>query len=136
MTRIATASDVASVVPLRLLTVVLADLTKRDVDSLFTTGVELLSQDLVNAADRRVAVDIRLPDAPSAPDVARHEAVVELVRGLVQGYVAESGRTIEPVNVVVSTESQAVDREATWRFLGDQDGGLARGATLDIRSQR
>src|SRR4051812_22773096 len=103
MTRIATVSDVPGPVPLRLLTIPLADLTEQDLDDLLTTGVALMSHDLVAAATHRVAVDIQVPDAPSPEDRGRHEALVDLARGLVQGYVAESGSTVEPVNVVVST---------------------------------
>jgi len=136
MTRIATVSDVPGPVPVRLLTIALAELTRQDLNDLLTTGVTLLSQDLVAAAPHRVAVDIQLPDQPSPEDRGRHESLVELARGLVQGYVAESGSTVEPVNVVVSTESQEADRSTTWRFLGHPDGGLARGATFDLRSNR
>lgn len=136
MSGLATISDVTAAAPLRLVTIVVADLTTRDLDDLLTTGVHQLAGDLVTAAGHRVAIDIRVPDTPSAEDSGRCEAIVELARGLVQGYVAESGSSIEPVNVVVSQESQAADRDTTWRFLGDVDGGLARGATLDLRSHR
>src|SRR4051794_30414510 len=100
MTRIATVSDVPGSVPVRLLTIALADLTKQDLNDLLTTGVALLSQDLVAAATHRVAVDIQLPDDSAPEDLGRHEALVDLARGLVQGYVAESGNSVEPVNVV------------------------------------
>jgi hypothetical protein len=136
MTAIATGTDLDGPVPLRLLTIVVGDLDADLVDDYLTSGVKLLSQDLVDTPDRRVAVDLRLPDAPQIADMGRYEAMVELARGLVQGYVAEAGSDIAPVNVVVSTEDQEADRETTWRFLSDPDGGLARGATLDLRSHR
>ena len=136
MTRMAHATDLPGPVPLRLLTITVASLAADEINEHLTSGVELLSQDLVRAADRRVAIDVRLPDAPQATDLGRFEAIVELTRGLVQGYVAESDSHVEPINVVVSTESQETDRETTWRFLSDPDGGLARGATMDLRSHR
>jgi hypothetical protein len=136
MSRIATRTELEGPAPLTLLTITVGDLTAAEIDDQLTSGVELLSQDMVLAKHCRVGIDVRLPDSPQPADLGRHEAFVEMARGLVQGYVAESGDRIEPINVVVSTESQERDRETTWRFLSDTDGGLARGATLDLRSLR
>ncbi len=136
MTAITTRTDLAAPSPLTLLTIMAGDLHAHLLEGYLTSGVRLLSLDLVEAGDRRVAVDLRLPDEPQHADASLHDAVVELVRGLVQGFVAEGGSDIGPVNVVISTEGQETDRMTTWRFLGDPDGGFARGATLDLRAHR
>lgn len=80
-----------------------------------------------------VVFDLRAALASSANPA--QESTIEALRGLVQGYVAESGPRIGAVNVAITTEDQDADREATWRFLLDPDGSLARGATFDLREE-
>jgi hypothetical protein len=119
------------------LTVLRVDATDIDgvagLTSWMEEGVAGLVEELVAAArsNRRVAIDVRTPATPGADGAA--EAIVQAARGLAQAYTLESGAAVPPVNVIVSTAAQESDRDATWRFLADTDGGGARGATIDLR---
>lgn len=99
-----------------------------------------LARDLAQVSwteQRRVCVDVRTPGPESsskahvAPTIA---ATVAAVRGLVQSYTLECGPAAPPVNLLLSTPDQVEDRAASWRYLDSEHGGLARGATFDLRS--
>lgn len=81
----------------------------------------------------RVAIDIRSNARASAS--SGQDAVVEALRGLVQGYVAESGADVGSVNLIVTSPDQELDRESTWQFLVHPEGSFARGATFDLREE-
>ncbi len=125
--------------PLGGLAVVIVDTTDAvsaaDRDAALEGGIVDLVATVVSrahGAQERVALDVRTGGAEA---VGAQAAIVDAVRGLVQGYTAESGSTTPPVNVVVSHPSQQEDRESTWRFLSDADGALPRGATFDLRTE-
>jgi hypothetical protein len=104
-------------------------------DELLTDGVVALVEQLAQAAagppERPVAVDVRIPAA--SPSALECEAFVEAARGLVQSLVLERGKSIGPVNVVISHPAQEQDRAATWAYLAAGTGSFSRGATYDLR---
>lgn len=96
-------------------------------------GVADLNRTIVEATESaglRVVVDLRA-GTDMVPGAA--ELLAEAVRGMIQAYTLESASTIQPVNLVLTTADQAADRMTTWDFLDDKDGGMARGATFDLR---
>lgn len=104
-------------------------------DELLTDGVVALVAQLARVAggppERPIAVDVRVPEA--SPPAVECEAFVEAARGLVQSLVLERGKSIGPVNVVVSHPAQEQDRAATWAYLAAGTGSFSRGATYDLR---
>ena len=84
-----------------------------------------------NNRQQRVAIDLRASRRPDA--TGAKEALIAAARALVQAYVKESGSSIPSVNLVISEADQDHDRQATWRYLSHPDGGMARGATFDLR---
>ncbi|WP_354568310.1 hypothetical protein [Glaciihabitans sp. UYNi722] len=87
----------------------------------------------LRSPNARVVIDVRARRASIA--TAEQDSILEALRGLIQGYVAESGGQIGPVNLVVTTADQTEDRDLTWTYLADPDGAFARGATFDLREE-
>lgn len=110
-----------------------------DRDELLVQGVEDVISNLVNTTKTArvgVAVDIRLPDISSrGVDSAGNEAFVEACHGLVHAYVAEERNAIVPVNLVVSSRAQDVDRSTTLDYLASPNGAFTRGSLIDLREE-
>jgi hypothetical protein len=71
-----------------------------------------------------------LEDPPS--DASHAAAATEALRSLVHASTLE--RPALSVNLVIG--GNAADRHRTLTFLGSQDGGFVRGATLDLGTAR
>jgi hypothetical protein len=93
---------------------------------------QLITQ--AHARSKRVAIDVRATSEPSP--IGAQEALLQAIRGLTQAYVREKGDQSPPINIVVSNPDQSRDREITWQYLAHRDGGMARGATFDLREER
>lgn len=88
--------------------------------------------DAISEKRASVAIDIR---AVRGADIAT-STTIDLLRGLAQSYTLEAGADAPALNLCVSAPDQDHDRAATWRYLDDVDGTMARGATFDIREER
>ena len=121
------------------LTVLTVDLESDDQGHDLDDVLSELAHGLAEASwkqQRRVCVDVRTP-SPSATSCAAApiiSATVAAVRGLVQSYTLECGPDAPPVNLLLTTSEQVEDRARSWRYLDSEHGGLARGATFDLRS--
>ena len=120
---------------LRVLTIDLSRLTNAELDTVLTQGLAEIARAITDATRNGLSVAIDLRSAGTGSR-GRQEAVIQAVRGLIQSYTLETRHPVLPVNVVLSETSQSSDRDATWRYLADADGAMARGATFDLRIYR
>lgn len=90
----------------------------------------------VARGDESVVVDFRVEAVPGGPEWPNALAFLAAVRGLVQSLTLELTAPAPAVNVVVSTDAEAGDRERTIAYLHSADGGFARGTTYDLRSEK
>lgn len=97
--------------------------------TLVFSAVRSLILEAADHAAPSVAIDIRATPSNDSGTAT----TIDLLRGLVQSYTLEAGSSAPAVNVCVSSPGQDRDRAATWRYLDDPDGTMARGATFDIR---
>lgn len=102
---------------------------------MLTQGLSEIARATTDATRNGLSVAIDLRSAGTGSR-GRQEAVIQAVRGLIQSYTLEARHPVLPVNVVLSETSQSSDRDATWRYLADADGAMARGATFDLRIYR
>ena len=100
-------------------------------DALLTRGVVATMSALVESAHvgRPVIVDVR-PTGGTDPGI---EAYLEAVRGLVQSFLLEVDKPVDPVNIVVTTADQDLERHRTVEYLSSADGKFSCGATYDLR---
>lgn len=122
---------------LRVVTLDMTEVTDESAQDRLESGLLELVASIRAAADaqQRLAVDVRADDR-CLDRTGVQGALLEAARGLVQSYTLESGASVPPVNLVVTSSEQHEDRRLTWEFLSDEEGGLCRGASLDLREER
>lgn len=90
----------------------------------------------VGRSDASIVVDFRMEAAKGTSAWPNALAFLQAVRGLVQSLTLELVHPAPAVNVVVSSDAEAEDRDRTIGYLHSADGQFARGATYDLRSER
>lgn len=102
-----------------------------------TAGIYGIIEDLnagVARGDQSIVVDFRVEAQAGGPPWPNALAYLAAVRGLVQSLTLELTAPAPAVNVVVSTDAEAADRDRTIAYLHSEDGLFARGTTFDLRS--